>query len=195
MQRYRNRLAAERAIERHREERAATAAAAAYAAAAVHVDMTEVMQTDVRTLVRAFFLGAEMGDDDEQYPLSGPDGLLATLRCGPTEAQLRTVVGLLCDEGRLQRVGDGGQGGGGDRYRAVGGHVGSLRQLVFWFFAFGDDDIRSDNRQYYSVARLVEWGSMVGASGEEFRVAVNELEAIGYIYRTIDDQHFKVTAR
>ena len=71
MQRYRNRLAAERAIERHREERAATAAAAAYAAAAVHVDMTEVMPTDVRTLVRAFFLGAEMGDDDEQYPSRG----------------------------------------------------------------------------------------------------------------------------
>ena len=138
---------------------------------------------DLETTVLTFFRGADNLDDDEQYSVSGPSGLVATVRIGVSEEQLLGAVNTLQASGELRRIGES------DRYRAQQPHTGRLEELVFNFFYFGGGTNTGLTTCRYSVTQLFDWARGLGASVNELIAAVEALNSDGYIHSTVDDDH------
>ena len=167
-------------------ERRAAAATAQFTSAQISDNLVRV--PDLETTVLTFFRGADNLNDDEQYAVSGPSGLVATVRIGVSEEQLLGAVNTLQASGELRRIGES------DRYRAQQPHTGRLEELVHNFFYFGGGtNTELDDMQGYSVTQLFDWARGLGASVNELIAAVEALNSDGYIYSTVDDDHFKVT--
>ena len=70
--------------------------------------------------------------------------------------------------------------------------------MVYSFFAYGGTQPIAEQEQDdlfvgYTFADLYSWAQGLGAAEQELRATLDLLTEDGFLYSTVDDEHFKVT--
>ena len=144
-------------------------------------------------LVLNFFRGMEY-QPERSHPIYGPLGLHAMLSVGNVYEQTAAIerlvaFGLLAEvepEDLAEELADEFS----PRYRPVGLGQPDLRRLVYSFFCFG---AHARDRVGQTLESLFRWARGLGASDDELRLIVDEFIGDGFMYSTIDDEHFAAT--
>lgn len=165
----------------------------------VGLRMMEVSSLPLEELVHTYFMGTELLDDDDEDRHSMAGMLRTVCTPGATEAAKRAAVAHLLATGRLvEVVVDGGNLPPDERlrYRPVTPFDGgptqpSLAAVVTCFFYFGEN--APERNEGYTFDELLGWAIGLGASEDELRTTLEGCVEEGYLYSTVDDDHYKAT--